>query len=144
MPLLEQRRERFCQLVTSGKSDLAAYQEAYQCDYATAQSNAWRLRENEGVVDRIQALQSRIEDKTVLTLIEKRRFLAQVVRTPIGEVDEQSPLCQEVTYDDKGGMKRKMVGKLEALKLDAMLAKELGDASTVVNVQMIALRLDMD
>lgn len=143
-PLENQRHERFARLVaTKGKSDVEAYQEAYECDYQAALSSAYRLRDNVGIVSRIVQLQAAGASKDVLSLLEKREFLAKVVRTPIGSVTEHDPLCQEVKYGKGGEVTRKMPSKLEAIKLDALLAKELGDGSVVVNVA-VALRLDME
>src|SRR4051812_23388649 len=46
------------------------------------------------------------ENPKILSLIEKREYLASIVRTPIGEVNEKSPLAQKVkrsTRTDKHG-----------------------------------------
>lgn len=127
--LVEQRHERFAQLVaTEGKSDILAYQEAYECSYEVANTNAWRLRGNEGISARIRDLQTLAAAGKVLSLIEKREFLASVVRTPIGEVTEKSVLCQSFKLSDDT-IEYKMVDKLTALKLDALLAKELGEGN---------------
>lgn len=147
MPALDnQKHERFCQLVaTDGKSDLLAYQEAMQCSYDAAQSSAYRLRENVGVVERIRELQTLAASGKVLSLAEKREFLASVVRTPVGEVTEKSPLCQSFKLTDDT-IEYKMVDKLTALKLDAQLAKELGDGSqgTDLHVSVYSLSLNSD
>jgi hypothetical protein len=144
MPVLEdQTHERFCQLVLKGKSDTAAYMEAYGVSQDSAQSNAWRVREYEGVKHRLAELFGKLEEKTVLSLVEKRRYLADVVRTEIGKVDEHSPLCQSVKYG-KDGVEYKMPGKLEALKLDAMLAGELQEkqqGATIINIALIGMAL---
>ncbi len=133
MPVLDnQRHERFAQLVaTKGKNDLQAYQEAFECDYEAAQSSAYRMRENVGILNRIKQLQEAAAGKSVLSLAEKRAFLAQVVRTPIGEVDERSTLAQSLKVSKDGDREIKMVGKLEALTLDAKLAGELVQHSTL-------------
>ncbi len=102
-----------------------AYQEAYGVDHETANAIAYRLMVNDGVISRINELKQRCEDKSVLTLIEKRRFLASVVRTPVGEVDESSHLAQSVKYGKDGEKEIKMPGKIEAVKLDAQLMGEL-------------------
>ncbi|MCK9587815.1 MAG: terminase small subunit [Terrimicrobiaceae bacterium] len=63
-----------------------------------------------------------------LSLEEKREFLAEVVRTPVGEVDEFSPLTQEVTYSADGSQKIKLPCKHRALELDARLMGEFQDS----------------
>ena len=62
----------------------------------------------------------------VLTKQEAMEFLTNVVRTPIGEIDHTSPLCQERTYTvgrEEDSVKVKMPGKREAI---GDLAKMLG------------------
>lgn len=65
----------------------------------------------------------------LLGLVEKREFLASAVRTPIGQVDESSPLANKVRRrTDKDGVETEeieSVSKLRALELDARLAGEL-------------------
>ena len=70
------------------------------------------------------------EGRRFLSLLEKRAYLAMVVRTPIGEIDEKSPLCQAVEWG-KNGRKIKMPDKLRALELDAKLAGELHESHEV-------------
>lgn len=73
------------------------------------------------------------DNPDVLTLAEKRKFLASIVRTPIGQVTESSPLAQKVKRrTDKDGSQTEEIelpGKLKALELDAHLAGELVSGS---------------
>jgi hypothetical protein len=65
---------------------------------------------------------------SILTARERLEFLAAVVRTPVGSIDEHSPLAQEVTIEEGEGRSRKKVkmpNKLDALTLDARLRGEL-------------------
>lgn len=74
------------------------------------------------------------EGTPVLSLAEKRTFLRSVVTTPIGQVDENSPLAQSVKRraittrngDTCHEAEIKTCDKLRALELDARLARELG------------------
>ena len=137
------RHERFANLVAKGDiTDTEAYQCALQTTWEAADGNAWRLRGDEGIAARIAYLQQvlRVDARgTILTLKERREYLAKVVRTPIAEVNEQSVLCQEVNRDGETGAvtKIKMPGKLDALRLDAELAGELGSGARIrVGVQI--------
>lgn len=67
----------------------------------------------------------------VLSAQEKRAFLADIVRTPVGEVTENSPLCQSYKIDNEGKIEYKMPDKLKALELDAKLAGELREQAQV-------------
>ena len=78
------------------------------------------------------------EEKAVLTGIERRQFLASVVRTPIGQLDENSPLVQSIerrtTPDGGESVKLTMSDKLKAAELDAKLTGELSNGGTSVSV----------
>jgi hypothetical protein len=83
--------------------------------------------------------------ETVLSLRDKREFLARVVRTPIGDVDEGSDLCQESATEETeiASKKRiKMPDKLRAIELDAKLAGELKEQPPAVTVDAMALLID--
>jgi hypothetical protein len=82
-------------------------------------------------------LQTAAATEGVMSLREKRLFLAAVVRTPIGEVDENSPLCQYFQRT-KAGLRVTMVDKLRALELDAKLAGEIKGPSVTVNATATA------
>ena len=75
------------------------------------------------IKQRVAEIQSKTEGKAVLTIAQKREFLRRVVVTPIGQVDEESDLCQAAEYSDTG-RKFKMPDKLRAIELDAKLAGE--------------------
>ena len=68
-----------------------------------------------------------------LTASERREYLARIVRTPIGLVNEQSDLCQYAEFTEQG-RKIKMPDKLTALKLDAQLCGDLNANETTVNI----------
>tara|TARA_R110000796_G_scaffold17656_2_gene54215 strand:- start:26581 stop:27183 length:603 start_codon:yes stop_codon:yes gene_type:complete len=88
-------------------------------------------------------LQERIEQLGVATQFQLHKFCTDVVFTPIGSIDENSPLCQEMTvtdYKDKEGnithtkTNLKMVPKAAAL---AQLSKMKGwDAPTRIDVRV--------
>ena len=147
-PLLNSKHESFAHLMAAGKvSQTEAYQQVYQCSKETASAAAFRLmREQDefGIVRRFTYLREQVSAGKVLTLRERREFLASVVRTPVGAIDENSPLAQEVVYEEseKGSRtKVKMPGKLEALKLDAEMAGELtpgGSEKTPMRLRLIA------
>ena len=121
--MLNARQEKFCQWVASGKPDVEAYRLAgYSPD--SAESNASRLRENEGVAARIEELQAANASHFALTREAALELLAEIACTPIGEITEQSRICQEKkeTPGEFGTtITLKMPGKVEALKLAAAM-----------------------
>jgi hypothetical protein len=62
-----------------------------------------------------------------LTFDEKRKFLAKVVRTPVGKVDEFDDITSEVKVDQHGAKTIKTPDKLKALELDTRLTGEFKD-----------------
>jgi len=72
-----------------------------------------------------------------MSLEERRLFLAAIVRTPIGRVDETSPLCQFFRRT-KGGLHITMPDKLRAIELDARLAGELKGNTAIASVAVNA------
>lgn len=91
------------------------------------------------------------ENLKILSLKEKREYLASIVRTPVGDVTENSPLAQKVkrtSRTDKGGTtdteEIELPGKLRAIELDARLAGELDGGKPdggLVNVTLVRLEL---
>jgi hypothetical protein len=77
------------------------------------------------VRSRISELKAAADEGAVMSLREKRLFLAEIVRTPIGKVDESSPLCQGFRRTDTG-LTVTMPDKLQAIELDAKLAANSG------------------
>lgn len=140
-PLLNCRHEDFAQgMVMGGKPQWQVYMEVYKCSRETAEDCAWRLMaepDKFGIVRRFTFLREQVASAKVLTAQERREFLASVVRTPVGSVNEHSPLAQEVTYEENergSRTKVKMPGKLEALKLDAEMAGELSPMAQLLTV----------
>ena len=79
-PLKNQRHESFCQHVAKLESDVAAYQKAFKCSRASAEANASRMRENEGIQRRIAELQRASATAATLTIQERREIAAEIAR----------------------------------------------------------------
>lgn len=164
------RQRVFAEIYAPG--DVAAgraYEQAgFKARGASADSAAARLLQNVEVASYVRALREAAAKfgaaKAILSIREKREYLARLVRTPIGNVDverdgENGDLCQEVTRVRRvvgGGEdaeeweveKMKVAGKLEAIKLDSVLAGELndnpkrGDVNVSVNVVVPVAKLE--
>jgi len=96
-----------------------------------AASDACRLIKTAKVSQAIQRAKDIEWDQTVMSLAERKAFLSSVARTPAGQVDKDSPLCQEYSedIDQSGNVKKrvKMPNKLEAINI---LSKLSGDYET--------------
>jgi hypothetical protein len=145
---LNARQEQFAQLVAQGEPTTSAYATAFggfKSPKVLAAASS-RLLKNVGVRLRVQQIrdkaveltaraqakeEAKAETGAVLTLARKRAFLHDLVETPIGRIDETSPLCQSVkrTRSKDGGesVEYRVPDKLGALKLDAELAGELNN-----------------
>ncbi len=91
-PLLNSRHERFAQMIALGKMARNAYMEVYDSTPRSAEASSSRLLSNAALRSRVAYLQAEAAKATVLTLAEKRKFLRDVVTTPIHVIDETNPL----------------------------------------------------
>ena len=128
---LNPRQERFAQLVATGMPASRAYREAgYTATGNAAEAGASQLLRHPKVAAYVNevraAAKAKGEEAAYLTLEEKRKFLRDVVTTPIGEIDERNKLAQALKVT-KDGREIKLPDKLRALELDAKLAGELKD-----------------
>ncbi len=130
--LVDGQQERFCQLMADGRySGRSCYAQAFGCENeASARTGAWRLLTKVDITDRIDWLKKQALKGWTCEKEEVMRMLYHAVVTPVGYVDEESPLAQEVTRDliEKGEdapdvlkVKVKMPGKVEAAKLLAQM-----------------------
>lgn len=136
MPTLARHRhEQFAQRVASGETATAAYRAIYSAATKVAEANGSRLLRIAKVSARVAEMQRASATARVMSLQEKREFLALIVRTPIGQIDENSPLCQwfKRTTGRRATFEIRMPDKLQAIMLDARLAGELKGTSVTVN-----------
>lgn len=162
-PALTARQERFAQLAATGISQAAA---ARQAGYAGSSERS--LRRSARVQARIVELRGKVEARgeelALLSLAEKRRFLAELIRTPVAGVGPDSWLAQEwerieIPSRSAGAppsvkSKVKLADKLRAIELDSKLAnhfpgkddedspqKPAADGMTLEKIQDIARRV---
>lgn len=140
-PLKNAKHEAFAQAVATGTSGSEAYTLTIGGKGASARAAAARLLAKDSVRARVAAVQSGQKLKaTHLTIEEKRDLFADVKRTAIADIDEHSPLCQEVSYFyGEGGLlirkKIKMIDKLKAVEMDNQIAGHTTAAANIVNIQ---------
>ena len=120
-----EKKKEFARLwVESKLSKADAYRKAYNrkdMSNDAASKAASRLSKDGEVLRMIDELNAQLDRSAIATKQECLEFLTAVLRTPIGEVGEDSPLCQEVAYTDSG-MRKKMPGKIEAVRELSKLA----------------------
>ncbi|HEY5741571.1 MAG TPA: terminase small subunit [Terrimicrobiaceae bacterium] len=87
---------------------------------SSAQQNAHRLSENEGVKARIAELRAQNAEKCEMERAQAVQYLVEILKTPIGDVTADHRLAQ--SYDAKSG-KIELLNKLGAMQL---LAKMCG------------------
>jgi len=95
------KHEKFCQGIAAGQFACAAYLEhvSQGGTTKTAMEAASRLLADCKIAARIAELQTSFAEVLEKKLGVKRetiaRSLVEIIKTPVGEVDETSPLCQE-------------------------------------------------
>lgn len=130
---LSPRQLRFCHFYSTGMPPQQSYLEA---GYKTSDAavSACRMLRRPQVKRYLKELREAAFLANVLSLGEKRSFLADVVRTPIGKIDVNHPLAQSVRYHDGEIVEIKMADKLKAAELDAKLSGELSENGVSINV----------
>ena len=104
------RQERFAELMASGICQTEAWVRVYGTSREVARVNATQALVNPNLTDRIAELRKPQTKAAMLSKEEKLAFLAEIIRTPVGEVGPDSRLCQEYTEEVIGGGTR---GKLK-------------------------------
>ncbi len=123
---LKSQHQIFALAVFSGMTHRAAYQMAYpSASLRTAEVQSSRLMQRADISQTLAQLRSQVEAKAILSLQEKRAYLARVVRTSATELVAGSELIQSVSTEKDGSINLKMPDKLRAIYLDARLAGEI-------------------
>lgn len=134
MPILKNHKhEKFVSLIARGECATEAYVKVYKIGRKAAGTAGPRLLQNVGIQQRLTELQQITEKKTGMSMERAVEFLVAAIETPIGMVDERSPLCQAAEYTDTG-RKIKMVDKLRAMELMAKFLGWVKQDGTTINV----------
>lgn len=104
MPLPDGQQERFCRLMALGAySNYSCYAQAYEgCTLETARANSSRLLTNANIRARIAWIREEALKSVKIRIEESLRWYQTVRDTPVGYVDEESPLAQEVQKEIEG------------------------------------------
>ena len=116
---LTEKQKEFARGLFDGMSQREAYKAAYDCSKKkdkTVDELASRLSRNVKVKEYLASLNVKVEKSAILSKQERMEWLTRVVKTPIGEVDEESDLCQEFRFDGETMSRTyKMPSKLGAI-----------------------------
>lgn len=128
MPMLENPKyEAFAQAVANGSTGVQAYKDHVSngCTTKSAIERASHLLRDVNVSSRVESLRKTAEETLEKHLgwnkLKAMTYLVEVLETPIGEVDQNHRLAQEISFDSEGQMKIKLPAKNDAMKqLSAM------------------------
>jgi phage terminase small subunit len=123
---LSPRQKAFADFWITGMPARRAYQLAgYKVRGNSAAVQACVALKNPKIVAYIKAERQVLAELARLEKWEIIKFLQDVITTPIGRLDETSPLVQEMTREEIGGnvvrVKIKIVSKMDAAKQLAFL-----------------------
>lgn len=141
----EPRHQRFADLMLAGKSMVEAYLTAgFRCTRQAAKTGATKIRKRPDVVAYMHAIQERAADDSCLSVMEKRRFLARIVRTPLMSIDPNDPnhkdgdlILKYKRTESETGSHQEIV-KLDPLKAIAEDNKLSGDDPEANALQQMA------
>lgn len=121
---LNDRMRRVCELVVAGKPAGRAYELAgYAARGDAADVNASKLLRTPKVAEYLQKLRDEASVVAEYTRDDLVGFLVEVIKTPVGNIGEKSPLAQKVKVDEAGGFLIEMPNKMAAAK---QLAEVMG------------------
>jgi len=128
---------KFAQGVAQGLCQADAYQAAYpRSNRKSASTNGGRLLRRDDIQEEIRRLRNLAETlpgSPLLTIREKREFLARIIRAKVGALADEGPdgpdadLWESVKITDRSS-EYKLPSKLMALKADNDLAGDGEDA----------------
>jgi len=128
---MTEKHHKFVEGVANGLHYAKAYLIAYPgASERSAISGGSRLMKRDDVKEELRKFRERAQEVgggALLSLVEKRMFLARLVRAKVAETDQNSDLWNSIEFG-KDGIKMKMPDKLAAIKADNDLAGE-GDES---------------
>jgi len=137
-------QRKFAEGVATGLSNGEAYARAFPrsrhpAEDASRLLSARNPKRSEVLaeIQRIRAAAEALGGSAVLTLLERRMFLARLVRARLAEVPESSDLWQEVTVTETG-TKRKLGDKLKAITIDNDLAGDGSEAKANDGIGSVA------
>lgn len=123
---LSPQQSIFAQKIVEGYPQAKAYRIAYskgsKVKDSTCQANASRLLRIAKIAREIERLRKLIEDDTVMSVKYKRQVLKRIVDTPLGAINEGSPLAQSITESADGAIKITKPSIVAAIAEDNKLA----------------------
>ena len=128
--------QRFADRHLAGDSITDAYLAAgYKCGRASAQTGGKRLIKRPDVAAYIAAIQSKAADASVMTLLERRRFYARIVRTPLMSINpdasdfKDGDLIRKFKRQSSESAETWEIEKLDPLKACELDTKAAGEDS---------------
>jgi len=143
---LNSRQKEFARLVARGDRPVhACYSQVYKVNSErTARAAGGRLFASPLVAAKVKELQDASDSTAVMSLEAKRRFLWEVITTPIDEIGPESALCQSYSENPKTGQVTvKTLDKMRAMELDAKLAGHFTPEEHTVNANPSLLEILM-
>jgi hypothetical protein len=110
------RAQRFADLRLRGASLIDAYQQAGYKSTRTSSSNAKKLEKRPDVQAYLDAIRHANATEARIDRAALIRYCEDILLTPLNEVDDSHPLCQEFRESESGERVVKMPGKLLAAK----------------------------
>ena len=139
------RHQRFADLFMAGATLADAYHNAFSCTLHSAKSNSSRAIRRRDVAAYIAAVRQRSAAASVLSVQEKREFLARIVRTPITKLDidthTDADLIKSFARNETETGNSTRLEKLDALKAIELDNRIAGDDASAAAMTSLAAAL---
>lgn len=105
--MLRPKQEKFIQNIVNGMSQRQAYKDAYSAKYSdkSIDEKASTLFNSEKVQERYQELLKKIEDESIMSAIERRKWLTKVIK---GDIKHTSYDGNGNSYENEAYISDKM------------------------------------
>ena len=97
---LTEQQKMFCIYYLQSFNETKAYQQAYQCSYDTAHTNAWRLKANKGIKAEITRLKAELQQEVH---IDTKDLINELARQLKADVKDFVEFGQEIATNPDTG-----------------------------------------
>ncbi|MCV2505662.1 terminase small subunit [Melissococcus plutonius] len=128
---LTEQQKMFCLFYLQHFNATKAYQQAYQCDYKTANANAYLLMVNQGVKKELQQLKAELQQEVY---IDVKDLIQEYIKQAFADITDFTEFGQEVVEFNKGSTS--FVRLKNADEVDGTLIQEVKKGKDGVSVKL--------
>ncbi|MGK9328573.1 terminase small subunit [Melissococcus plutonius] len=131
---LTEQQQMFCLFYLQHFNATKAYQQAYQCDYKTANSNAYLLMVNHGIRKELHRLKAELQQEV---LISVKDLIKEYIKQAFADITDFTEFGQEIVEFDDGQTRPISFVRLKnSNEIDGTLVQEIKKGKDGVSVKL--------